>query len=122
MASYDEFFTHADLMADMDDRDDRDDIPSESYYDGDFCEHGKYVGGCGIDHMCDWCESGISAAEAKRIVSAEKTRAIRNRAADVERILNSLLILPGHCVGILAADMAQRSSYIGNPRNRYGRH
>lgn len=29
----------------------------ESRYEG-YCFHGKYVGGCGIDWMCGWCESG----------------------------------------------------------------
>ena len=28
------------------------------YYPGDTCEHGVYVGGCGIDHMCHRCEMG----------------------------------------------------------------
>lgn len=23
-----------------------------------YCEHGTYVGGCGADYMCGWCESG----------------------------------------------------------------
>lgn len=25
-----------------------------------YCEHGTYVGGCGPDLMCQWCESGAS--------------------------------------------------------------
>jgi len=29
-----------------------------SYYPGDICEHGAYVGGSGIDWMCGPCESG----------------------------------------------------------------
>ncbi len=29
-----------------------------SYYPGDTCPHGTYVGGCGIDWMCIRCESG----------------------------------------------------------------
>ena len=29
------------------------------YYAGDVCEHGEYVGGCGIDYMCFDCEMGI---------------------------------------------------------------
>ena len=28
------------------------------YYPGDVCEHGKYVGGCGVDLMCGRCEMG----------------------------------------------------------------
>lgn len=27
-------------------------------YPGDTCIHGKYVGGCGIDHICPECEMG----------------------------------------------------------------
>lgn len=27
-----------------------------SYYPGDVCKHGKYVGGCGVDIMCGRCE------------------------------------------------------------------
>jgi hypothetical protein len=23
-----------------------------------YCKHGKYVGGCGADLMCAWCEGG----------------------------------------------------------------
>lgn len=29
-----------------------------SYYPGDICKHGAYVGGSGIDWMCGPCESG----------------------------------------------------------------
>lgn len=29
----------------------------QSPYSG-YCFHGTYVGGCGIDWMCGWCESG----------------------------------------------------------------
>ena len=27
-----------------------------SYYPGDTCQHGVYVGGCGVDWMCIQCE------------------------------------------------------------------
>lgn len=37
---------------------DRHDCPDSGY-----CEHGVYVGGCGPDWMCGWCESGISWGE-----------------------------------------------------------
>lgn len=30
-----------------------------------YCEHGVYVGGCGWDLMCQWCEDGISEAERR---------------------------------------------------------
>lgn len=29
-----------------------------AYYPGDVCRHGKYTGGCGIDHICQFCEDG----------------------------------------------------------------
>lgn len=29
-----------------------------AYYPGDTCEHGVYVGGCGVDWMCMECELG----------------------------------------------------------------
>lgn len=32
-----------------------------------YCEHGTYVGGCGFDHMCGYCEMGISAKEVVQI-------------------------------------------------------
>lgn len=28
------------------------------YYPGDVCRHGMYVGGCGIDWICGYCENG----------------------------------------------------------------
>ena len=27
------------------------------------CEHGNYVGGCGADYICQWCEEGESITE-----------------------------------------------------------
>ncbi|MHC4752305.1 MAG: hypothetical protein ACYTFW_20825 [Planctomycetota bacterium] len=27
-------------------------------YPGDVCQHGMYVGGCGVDHICPACEGG----------------------------------------------------------------
>lgn len=121
MSHYSDYYSHEDIMADMDDRDDRDDRPTESYYEGDHCPHGVYVGGCGIDWMCQWCEDGISLAEAKRIVTMERTRATRERADRAARLLNDLLKIR-ECGGILAAEMTAQSSNVNNPRSRYGRH
>jgi hypothetical protein len=28
-----------------------------------YCKHGTYVGGCGADYMCGWCESGVEPQE-----------------------------------------------------------
>lgn len=110
--------TYAELMDMMDDRDDSGD-PEFRDPDG-YCEHGTYVGGCGIDWMCQWCEDGISAAEAKKIVASQRLAGIRDRAQRAEKWLNTLLI---HGVGgIDATWLAQDSSHVGNPRSRYGRH
>ena len=34
-----------------------------SYYPGDTCKHGVYVGGCGVDYMCPQCENGEDVDE-----------------------------------------------------------
>ena len=115
----DDFATYQDYLEMADDRDDRDDIPSygESY---DYCPHGVYVGGCGIDWMCQWCEDGISVQEARRIVTNRRTKLIRTNSDNAQNVLNVMLM---HGIpGMKAAKFAQDSSYVGNPRSRYGRH
>ena len=120
--SYDDFADYYDVYAPGGMADDRDDSSDPEFRDyGGNCEHGKYVGGCGADYMCGDCEMGISAAERREINAAQKLSKIRNDAADAERILNSLLTLPDHCIGILAAHMAEISSNVNNPQSRYGR-
>ena len=114
-----EFYSYDDLMSDMDDRDDRDDRPTQSYYDGDLCVHGTYVGGCGIDWMCHWCESGVSLAEAKRIVAAEQLAKVRERAENAATALN--VLLKCGMGGVRAAEFARKTSFISNPESRYGR-
>lgn len=37
-------------------------VAPEEMMDG-YCEHGTYVGGCGIDWMCEWCESGTNSSD-----------------------------------------------------------
>lgn len=114
-----DFYTYEDIMYDMDDRDDTYD---PEYRDpAGYCPHGTYVGGYGADLMCAWCEDGVSAVEAKRIVRMENTRAIRERAERTARLLNDLLKMR-ECGGIRAARYAQDSRYVANPLNRYGRH
>lgn len=115
----DDFVTYDDIMEDL--ANDRDDSNDPEFRDPDgYCEHGVYVGGCGIDWMCQWCEDGISPAQAKRIVAAEKLAGIRERATRAARLLNALLVhgVPGGD----AAYFAQESSFVGNPLGRYGRH
>ena len=31
------------------------------YYAGDICDHGMYTGGIGYDHMCGYCEEGLTS-------------------------------------------------------------
>lgn len=39
-----------------------------SSYPGDVCRHGMYVGGCGADYMCGYCESGTEPVEPKPLL------------------------------------------------------
>lgn len=114
-----DFMSYDDIMKDL--ANDRDDSNDPEYRDPHgYCEHGVYVGGSGIDWTCQWCEDGISVAEARKIVAADRLRAVRGRAERAETALNILL---AHGVGgIDAAEFAQNTSYIGNPLTRYGRH
>lgn len=121
--SYDEFATYDDIMQDLA----NDQYPDDGYsdlefrdYESGYCPHGKYVGGCGADIMCSWCEDGISPAEANRIVAMQRTREIREKAERAQKLLNDLLRIP-ECGGIFAAEMTERSSNINNPESRYGR-
>lgn len=45
-------------------------------YDG-YCEHGTYVGGCGADYMCHFCEMGYSRAEYQCTLNSR----LRNRVS-----------------------------------------
>jgi len=114
-ATYDEVFGPGGMA------DDRDDTYDPEFRDpGGYCPHGTYVGGCGADLMCSWCEDGISAPEARRIVTAQRTREIRARAERAARLLHDLL---RHGMGGTdAAYFTQESSRVANPLSRYGRH
>jgi len=48
-----------------------------SHYPGDVCEHGVYVGGCGIDYMCGPCEDGYEYVPSFRKVVRTWWRAVR---------------------------------------------
>jgi hypothetical protein len=118
-----EFATYEDVYGTGGMADDRDDSNDPEFRDLDgYCEHGTYVGGCGTDWMCHWCEDGISAAEAKRIVTAQWTRQVRETAMRAERLIGNLLRLG--MSGTDAASLVQDapSNYVVNPRSRYGRH
>lgn len=52
-------------------------VPPEMTEDHNYCRHGVYVGGCGYDHMCHWCEMGEdpppqSVVDAQRLAKAER--------------------------------------------------
>jgi len=115
----DDYATYDYIMSEL--ANDRDDSNDPEYRDDDgYCEHGRYVGGCGVDWMCQWCEDGISAKEVAEIYSARHTREVREKAAIAEKVLNDLLKIR-ECTGIFAAEMTERSSNINNPESRYGR-
>ena len=104
----------------MYDYDREEDQPAAYGPEDDFCEHGTYVGGCGIDWMCGDCEAGISAAERRAIGAYDRLSKIRKQASQAERLLDALLRMP-ECGGIMAAEMTERASNVNNPAARYGR-
>ena len=117
--SEDDFMTYDDIMEDL--ANDRNDEYDAEFRDPDgYCPHGQYVGGCGADLMCQWCEDGISPAEVREIYSARHTREVREKAERAERLLNNLLKIR-ECGGIDAAHFTEQSSNINNPASRYGR-
>src|SRR5215471_6198071 len=112
-----DFATYDDIMADL--ANDRDDSLDPEFRDPDgYCPHGNYVGGCGPDLMCQWCEDGISPAEMRRIYAAQRVAVTRDRAHRAELMLAALLACG--MSGTDAAELAQDSSYVPNPRGRYG--
>ena len=43
------------------------------------CEHGVYVGGCGPDYMCGWCESGTTWQEYIEAKRFDRVRELARR-------------------------------------------
>lgn len=81
------------------------------------CEHGTYVGGCGIDHMCGWCESGIDQAERLDIEAAQRARTARRRMEDFDHmvgVLQDLQARTGWNAALAAAltDIAHQPHYL----------
>lgn len=114
LASYD------DIMEMMDDRDDSNDL---EFRDPEgYCVHGSYVGGCGADYMCGWCEDGISLAEAIKIETARKTRKVRERSETQQLMIARLLMLTEVSGTDVLRIVEYDNRYLGNPRSRYGRH
>jgi hypothetical protein len=77
-----------------------------SYRAENYCDHGNYVGGCGIDWMCHWCEEGISQTERLQIEKDWTLSRLRARCERIQRFLTLALSL--NINGIEAADMAAR--------------
>jgi hypothetical protein len=49
--------------------------------DGGYCKHGTYVGGCGIDWMCGYCESGYSNYEIALSAAWDEMHRVRTFAS-----------------------------------------
>jgi hypothetical protein len=121
--SYDDFATYDDVYGPGGMADDRDDtFDPEFRADDGYCEHGTYVGGCGADLMCSWCEDGISLAEAIKIETARKTRAVRERSENQQLMIARLLMLREVSGTDVLRIVEYDNRYLGNPRSRYGRH
>ena len=48
------------------------DVFVNSYNEKGYCVHGRYVGGCGIDWICPYCEDGVSEKEYLAILKHER--------------------------------------------------
>jgi hypothetical protein len=57
------------------------------------CIHGVYVGGCGIDWMCQWCEGGWTLYEYAR--HHAQMQRDRDRQASLEHIVTSMFTRTG---------------------------
>lgn len=70
----------------------------DDMWDG-YCEHGTYVGGCGIDWMCQWCEDGISWQDYLAICLSNRIYArVRSEVTkmNIYRILRDAGSTPEH--------------------------
>lgn len=50
-----------------------------------YCEHGVYVGGCGIDWMCGYCETGDVKPEPRHITRHDDRRYMSSSEASMIR-------------------------------------
>lgn len=62
----------------------------------DYCIHGKYVGGCGADLMCHWCEDGTTDSAYAWLIATERAERRQQRyAMDVlVPLLGRILTIP----------------------------
>lgn len=58
-------------------------------YPGDVCEHGTYVGGCMVDHICGPCEAGISAEELRDYLNPKVAPGADIRLSDLKAELKA---------------------------------
>ncbi len=59
-----------------------------------YCVHGVYVGGCGIDWMCQLCEDGVSYKEWQEMLKYEEKA--RKRKERQRKFLDILLYVYLH--------------------------
>lgn len=50
--------------------------------DDNYCKHGVYVGGCGIDYMCGYCESGYTDEEYSEYIRNKRLRRMHMRTVE----------------------------------------
>lgn len=65
-------------------------IPPEMTEDHNYCRHGVYVGGCGYDHMCGWCESGEEPPTQRELDTRRLAKAERDYD-ELVRILDNIV-------------------------------
>lgn len=65
-------------------------VPSDMTTDDNYCRHGTYVGGCGYDHLCFWCEMGEEPPTRHEIDTREIERA-QQSYDDYVRIISDVL-------------------------------
>ncbi len=56
-------------------------IPEDMTYDHNYCKHGTYVGGCGWDHLCYWCELGEEPPSPAEVAEARKKQGHKEEAS-----------------------------------------
>ena len=63
----------------------------DGFTEDGYCVHGAYVGGCGIDYMCHWCEDGISWEDYCAYWAQRSLDRIRSNAGAAQELMNVLL-------------------------------
>lgn len=85
--------------------------------DPGICPHGKYVGGCGWDLMCHWCEMG----EEPYVPNAEDHFRSWMRALDIPMRLSSGEGAPGGLQRVLVEEGTRTPEDIQEKVKKYAR-